>query len=223
MPLLVLLSHVACTACAVHCAGFFLFVGLAYYFYYHPPTPLAVTAEHLDGLWHELSADIHSLHLGDKAHALTHSLTDRVSALEGRLSHALSDNLHSIQDSIQHNPFLHRVSDGMHSMSHALSDIQQQVQHNPFLHSLQDKVHAVQGSLQQGLHAVESQLQSSAAHFGSNLVVKASSLQAVLRQQLRPIVQWPTPRWPVSEQEGWGVGWVGSDRLHLITCSGGGT
>lgn len=130
-----------------------------------------------------------ALHLGDRASALTHSLTGRVSALEGRLSHALTDNLHSLQDSFQHNPFLHRVSDGVHSVSHALSGN---------LHSIQDTVHAVQGSLQQGLHAVESQLQSSAAHFGSNLVVRASGLQAALRQQLRPIVQWPTPRWPVS-------------------------
>lgn len=165
-----------------------MFLGLAYYFYYHPPTPLAVTAEHLDGLWHELASDIQGLHLGDRAHALTHSLSDRVANLEGRLAHALSDNLHSIQDSIQHNPFLHRVSDGMQTVGHALSGN---------LHSLQDGLHAVQGSLQHRLHAVESQLQSRAAHLGSNLADKASGWQAALRRQLKPIVQWPTPRWPV--------------------------
>lgn len=166
-----------------------MFLGLAYYFYYHPPTPLAVTADHLDGLWHELASDFQALHLGDKAHALTHSLTDRVVALEDRLSHALSDNLHSIQDSLHGSHLLHRVTDGMHTVGHALSDN---------LHNLQDQLHAVQGSLQHGLHAVESQLQSSAAHMGSNIAVKAAGLQGLLRQQLRPIVQWPTPRWPVS-------------------------
>jgi hypothetical protein len=170
-------------------AGFFLFLGLAYWFFHHPPTPLAVTTDHLDGLWHELASDIQGLHLGDKAHALTHSLTDKVAALEGRLTHVLSDNLHSIQDSIQLNPFLHSVSDKVHTVGHALSGN---------LHSLQDGLHAVQCSLQHGLHAVESQLQSSTANLGSNIAERASGLQAVLQQQLRPIVQWPTPRWPVS-------------------------
>lgn len=174
-----------CVVAARPFAGFFLFLGLAYYFYYHPPTPLAVTAEHMDGLWHELATDFQALHIGDKAHALTHSLTDKVSALEGRLSHALTDNLHSIQDSLHGSQLLHRVSDGVHSVSHALSDN---------LHSIQDQWHAVQGSLQHGLHAVESQLHTGAAHLGSNF----AGLQAALKQQLRPIVQWPTPRWPVS-------------------------
>lgn len=175
--LLLLTRAFADCAAAAAAAGFFLFLGLAYWFYYHPPTPLAVTAEHLEGIWHELAADVQGLHLGDKAHALTHSLTDSVAHLEDRLTHALSDNLHSIQDSFQHNPFLHKVSDGMHSVGH----------------SLQDGLH----SLQHGLHAVESQLQSKAAHLGSNWAVKASGWQAALKQQLQPVVQWPTPRWPV--------------------------
>lgn len=182
-----------------HFLGFFLFLGLAYWFYYHPPTPLAVTAEHLEGMWHELAADVQGLHLGDKAHALTHSFTDRVANLEGRLAHALSDNLHSIQDSIQHNPLLHRVSDGVHSVGY----------------SLQDGLH----SLQHGLHAVESQLQSKAAQLGSNFAVKASGWQAVLKQQLQPIVQWPTPRWPVYVYfAGACVCLLTSGVCHLLGC-----
>jgi hypothetical protein len=124
----------------------------------------------------------------------------RVVALEGRLQHALSDNLHSLQDSFQSNPFLHRMSDGVHSVQHALSDN---------LHSIQGQLQSVQGSLQHaghafthGLHAVESRMQSSAANLGSNLAGRASGLQQALRDQLRPIVQWPTPRWPVSHSLG---------------------
>lgn len=56
VPVSVCNPHLA--ACVISPAGFFLFLVLAYYFYYHPPTPLAVTADHLDGLWHELSADL---------------------------------------------------------------------------------------------------------------------------------------------------------------------
>lgn len=186
------------SSCVCTTTGFLLFVGLAFYVYSHPPTPLAVTADHLDGLWHELSADFQSLHLGDKAHALTHTLTDSVAALEGRLTHALSDNLHSIQDSLHSNPLLHAVSGSMHTVGHALSD----------------NLHSLQGSLQHGLHAVESQLQSSAAHIGSNIAGRASVLQTVLKQQLRPIVQWPTPRWPVSWLRV--VTWVGWTRTHSL-------
>jgi hypothetical protein len=134
------------------------------------------------------------------------------------LEHALSDNLHSLQDSFQSNPFLHRMSDSVHSVQHALSDN---------LHSIQGQLQSVSGSLQHaghafqhGLHAVESKMQSSAAHLGSNLAGKALGLQQALREQLRPIVQWPTPRWPVSQVferngcfglagAGWGWGGVG--------------
>jgi hypothetical protein len=77
-----LLTSSLCVFCVLQtpllqCTGFFLFIGLAYYFYHHPPTPLAVTADHLDGLWHELASDVKGLHIGDKASALTHTLTDR--------------------------------------------------------------------------------------------------------------------------------------------------
>jgi hypothetical protein len=71
------LATATATAAATAAAGFFLFIGLAYYVYHHPPTPLALTHDHLDGLWHELAADVKGLHLGDKANALTHTLTDR--------------------------------------------------------------------------------------------------------------------------------------------------
>lgn len=110
-------------AAAAAPAGFFLFVGLAFFFCTHPPTPLAVTAEHIEVLLHDLQQQLqqqlHSLHVGgnlqalgqglsDKVHALEHSLQDRVHALEhrlqdgvhaleGRLSESFTDNLHQLQ------------------------------------------------------------------------------------------------------------------------------
>jgi adiponectin receptor len=165
------------THARVSSPGFLLFVGLAVYFATHPPTPLAVTAEHLDGLWHELAAEVHSLHLGDRASGLTHSL----------------------QDSICSNSLLHRVQ----SVGHSLTD----------------NLHSLQESVAHKLHAVESSLQHSAAHLGSGLAERAGALQGVLRQQLRPIVTWPTPRWPVYIYfAGACVCMLTSGVCHLLGC-----
>lgn len=83
-------------------------MGLAFYFYHHRPTPLAVTAEHVEALLHDMQHQLHNLHVGDnlqalgqglseRVHALEHSLADRVHALEDKLSFSLAGNLHSLQ------------------------------------------------------------------------------------------------------------------------------
>eukprot|EP00879_Flechtneria_rotunda_P011392 GHRR01011899.1.p1 GENE.GHRR01011899.1~~GHRR01011899.1.p1 ORF type:complete len:423 (+),score=147.84 GHRR01011899.1:118-1386(+) len=153
-----------------HILGFFLFLGLAFYFFYHPPTPLAVTAEQVETLFHSMQHQLESLHVGDNLQALSHSLSDKVHVLEDKLSHALTGNLHVVGHS------LHSLQDNLQTVSHRLQDN---------LHSLQDS-----------LHSVEANLQQHAASLGSNLASKAGVLQAALQQQLKPIVQWPTPRWP---------------------------
>lgn len=169
---------------ALSSPGFILFLGLATYFATHPPTPLAVTAEHLDSLWHELASEVQGClpHvIGPRTQALGHTLTGRVAALEDRLSHVWSDSVKGVlQDSFCSAP--------AHALLHNLQSVGQSLSGN--LHSLQDQ-------LQHGLHAVEHRLQREAAHLGSGLAERAGVLQGVLAQQLQPIVQWPTPRWPV--------------------------
>jgi hypothetical protein len=104
-------------------AGFFLFVGLAFYFCTHPPTPLAVTAEHVEVLLHDLQQQVqqqlHSLHVGDNLQALGHGLSERVHALE----HSLQDGVHALE---------HRLQDGVHKLEGRLSD------------SLADNLHQLQ-------------------------------------------------------------------------------
>jgi hypothetical protein len=104
-------------------AGFFLFVGLAFYFCTHPPTPLAVTAEHVEVLLHDLQQQVqqqlHSLHVGDNLQALGHGLSERVHALE----HSLQDSVHALE---------HRLQDGVHKLEGRLSE------------SLADNLHQLQ-------------------------------------------------------------------------------
>jgi hypothetical protein len=100
-------------------AGFFLFVGLAFYFCTHPPTPLAVTAEHVEVLLHNLQQQLHSLHVGDNLQALGHGLSERVHALE----HSLQDSVHALE---------HRLQDGVHKLEGKLSE------------SLADNLHQLQ-------------------------------------------------------------------------------
>jgi hypothetical protein len=107
-----------CSACiaAYHAAlpaGFFLFVGLTFYFCTHPPTPLAVTAEHVELLLHDLQQQLqqqlHSLHVGGNLQALGQGLSDRVHALE----HSLQDRVHALE---------HRLQDGVHALEDRLSE-----------------------------------------------------------------------------------------------------
>lgn len=113
-------------AAAAPAAGFLLFVALACWFVTHPPTPLAVTAEHVEALTADMQAHLAHLHVADNLQALSHSLSDRVHALEhaleGKLSHAshaLSDNLHSMQDALSSN--LAQLQQGLHSMEAGLT------------------------------------------------------------------------------------------------------
>lgn len=149
-----------------------MFVMLAVYFYRHPPTPLALTAEHIEAISQDMHRQLQSLHVANNIYALSHSITDKVHAIEhaieDTLSHSLSDNLHKVQDNIQ--------AVGQ-AVGHRLQDNLQQLQHS--------------------LHNVEQSLQHKAGEISSNLATKANNVQAVLLQQLQPIVQWPVPRWPV--------------------------
>eukprot|EP00879_Flechtneria_rotunda_P020563 GHRR01021637.1.p1 GENE.GHRR01021637.1~~GHRR01021637.1.p1 ORF type:complete len:216 (+),score=49.99 GHRR01021637.1:118-765(+) len=97
-----------------HILGFFLFLGLAFYFFYHPPTPLAVTAEQVETLFHSMQHQLESLHVGDNLQALSHSLSDKVHVLEDKLSHALTGNLHVVGHS------LHSLQDNLQTVSHRL-------------------------------------------------------------------------------------------------------
>jgi hypothetical protein len=140
-----------------------------------------VTAEHLDHLLHELVHELHGLHLGERAHALGHSLHDCVASLEGTLAHALSCGGGGAGAGAGGAQLLHRVAGNLQSVSSSLAGN---------LHSLggqlQHGLHVAEHAVGRGLHAVEASIHTKAAH-----------LQGALAQQLRPIVQWPTPRWPV--------------------------
>eukprot|EP00878_Enallax_costatus_P015225 GHUV01015939.1.p1 GENE.GHUV01015939.1~~GHUV01015939.1.p1 ORF type:complete len:386 (+),score=106.03 GHUV01015939.1:469-1626(+) len=171
-----------------------MFVMLAVYFYRHPPTPLAVTAEHIEAIIQDMQQQLRNLHVADNIYALSHSITDRVHAIEhaieDTLSHSLSDNLHKVQDNIQ-------------AVGQAVG------------HRLQDNLH----QLQHSLHNVEQSLQHKAEEISGNLATKAGNVQAVLLQQLRPIVQWPVPRWPVYVYfAGAMVCLLTSSVCHLLGC-----
>eukprot|EP00882_Tetradesmus_deserticola_P028351 GHRQ01031580.1.p1 GENE.GHRQ01031580.1~~GHRQ01031580.1.p1 ORF type:complete len:373 (+),score=136.04 GHRQ01031580.1:189-1307(+) len=206
---------------AVLPAGFFLFVGLAFYFCTHPPTPLLVTAEHVEvllhGLQQKLQQQLHSLHVGENLQALGHGFSEKVHAVE----HSLQDKVHALE---------HRLQDGVHKLegrlSGSLADNLHQLQDS--IHSLQDNVQAVwQGSplggklhqLQDSLHSVELGLQLKAAGLSSNLASKAGVVQAALMQQLQPVLQWPVPRWPVYVYfAGAMVCLLTSSTCHLLGC-----
>lgn len=115
-----------------------------------------------------MQQQLQNLHVADNLQALSHSVTDKVHAIEhaieDKLSHSLTDNLHNLQ-----------------AVGQAVG------------HRLQDNLH----QLQHSLHNVEQSLQHKAEVIGSNIATRAGNVQAVLLQQLRPIVQWPVPRWPV--------------------------
>lgn len=204
-----------------HILGFFLFVALAFFFCTHTPTPLAVTAEHVEVLLHDLQQQLqqqlHSLHVGGNLQALGQGLLDKVHALE----HSLQDRVHALE---------HRLQDGVHALegrlSESFTDNLHQLQDN--IHSLQDSMHAAwQGSalgdklhqLQDSLHNVELSLQLKAAGLGSNLASRAGVVQAALLQQLKPILQWPVPRWPVYVYfAGAMVCLLTSSVCHLLGC-----
>lgn len=167
-----------------------MFLILAFYFVNHPPTPLAVTADHLETIIADMHRQLQNLHVSDNIHALSNTLSDKVHALEhaieDTLSHSLADNLHSLHDNI-------------HAVGQAVG------------HRLQDNLHHLQDSL----HNVEQSLQHKAEELGSNIVTRAGNMQAMLLQQLRPIVQWPVPRWPVYV---YFAGTVCLCRTRLVPC-----
>lgn len=119
-----------------------------------------------------MQQQLQSLHVADNIHALSHSISDKVHAIEhaieDTLAHSLTDNLQNLQGNIQ-------------AVGQAVG------------HRLQDNLHQLQNSL----HNVEQSLQHKAEEIGSNIAARAGNVGAVLLQQLRPIVQWPVPRWPV--------------------------
>jgi adiponectin receptor len=96
------------------------------------------------------------------------------------------------------------------------------------IHSLQDSMQAAwQGSaindklhqLQDSLHNVELTLQLKAAGLSSNIANRAGVVQAALLQQLKPILQWPVPRWPVYVYfAGAMVCLLTSSTCHLLGC-----
>jgi adiponectin receptor len=81
--------------------------------------------------------------------------------------------------------------------------------------ALNDKLHQLQDSI----HNVELSLQHKAAGLGSNLAGRAGIVQAALMQQLKPILQWPVPRWPVYVYfAGAMVCLLTSSTCHLLGC-----
>lgn len=72
---------------------------------------------------------------------------------------------------------------------------------------------------QDSLHNVEASLQHKAAGLGSNIASTAGLLHATLMQQLKPIVLWPVPRWPVYVYfAGAMVCLLTSSVCHLLGC-----
>jgi hypothetical protein len=107
-----------------HPQGFLLFVSLAWWFASHPPTPLAVTSEHLEHLWHgvqgrfsHLRQDLASLE-GRVVGSVVGSVQEGVHALSDKMQHfgedlihgmhldavaaGLQEGLHGLQEGIQH-------------------------------------------------------------------------------------------------------------------------
>jgi adiponectin receptor len=110
----------------------------------------------------------------------------------------VQDGLHSLQQGL---------SDNLHALEDRLSGMQQGLTHN---------LQALEGRMQQGVAAIEegmaSRVQAGVAALATELpsMLKqlpgsiqaggqqlGAALGTHLRQQLRPVLQWPTPRWPV--------------------------
>jgi len=163
---------------------------LRFTLFHHPPTPLAMTAEHAETLISDVQHQLQHLAMGSNLNALSSSLSHTVHALEDKSSHALSDNLHHLQGNLQH--MQGSLHSNLQSMGHKITDN---------LHHLQDS-----------LHSVETSLHSKAATLGSNL-------RSTLQQQLQPILQWPCPRWPVYVYFGGAcICLLTSGVCHLLGC-----
>jgi adiponectin receptor len=188
-------------AACVNFAGFFLFAALAVYFFYHPPTPLAVTAEHLEGLMHDAQHQLQHLGLTDNLQALSSSLSHKVHVFEDKLSYAFSGNLHQLHGNLQQiQGNLQHMQGNLHSNLKLVGS------------RLSDNLHQLQDTLQDSLHNVELSLHSKAATLSSNL-------HTALQQQLKPILQWPSPRWPVYVYFGGAcVCLLTSSVCHLLGC-----
>jgi len=93
---------------------------LACWFAYHPPTPLAVTAEHMEHLW------------GSVQGRFEHLKSDLVQ-LEGRAVGALSEGVHAISDRMQHlgGDILHgmHLEAVAHGLQEGLHGLQEGIQH----------------------------------------------------------------------------------------------
>eukprot|EP00775_Hariotina_reticulata_P005147 gene5147-5387_t len=184
-----------------HFLGFFLFAALAVYFFYHPPTPLAMTAEHVEGLIHDMQHQLQHLGVTDNLQAISSSLTQKVHVFEDKLSHAFSGNfqqLHGNLQQIQGN--LQHIQGNLHSNLRLVGS------------RLSDNLHQLQDTLQDSLHNVEVSLHNRAATLSSNV-------EAALQQQLKPVLQWPSPRWPVYVYFGGAcVCLLTSGVCHLLGC-----
>ncbi len=160
--------------------GFLLFVGLAIYVgMYHRPAALALTPDHVEGLW---------------------------SSVQGRFSHlqgSLGSGLATLHDSISGN--LHTIQGslgaGLHTIHESLSDN---------LGALEGKMQQGAAALQDNLHTLGDELTSLGSGFKHSVLSGAeglgdslpslgiaAALRLQVQQQLKPLLQWPTHRWPV--------------------------
>lgn len=120
-----------------HLLGFLLFLGLALWFGYHPPAPLAITVEHTEHLWGRVQGRFAHLQsdlaqLEGRVSDGMHALSDRVTNLGADVLHGmhleavaagLSEGLHGLQEGIQHRAadLQHGLTDGYHRVSAALN------------------------------------------------------------------------------------------------------
>lgn len=190
-------------------AGFFLFVALAWYFASHPPAPLAVTSEQMDGLW--ASVQDRFYHLRHGLDDSLHGLQDNINTLSQTVTTSFSGNLHALEDKVSLGVStlsnnLHSIQDNIHTLSSSFTNNLHLLQGN--LHTLSDNLHSLQDSLQHKAHSLSSNLANQASSIQHNLADMqhniadnyagfTASLNAHLQTQLKAVVQWPTPRWPV--------------------------
>lgn len=108
---------------------------LAYWFAYHPPAPLAITADHMEHVWanvqgrfSHLRSDLQSLEgaVERRVHSAAHALSDRVAHLGEELIHGVADGLHGLHlDAVAHGlqEGLHGLQEGLSSKYHAASAV----------------------------------------------------------------------------------------------------
>lgn len=112
-----------------------MFLTLACWFAYHPPAPLALTADHLEHLW------------GDVQGRFSH-LKDDIAGLEGRVSEAS----HALTARVQHlgEGLLHGLGDGLHHAADGALDA--------VAAGLQGGLHGLGEGLSAGYHAASAAL-----------------------------------------------------------------